>query len=162
MKMEKKFFCMLMIAILSLSVSCEDDEEDDDPVAQATQVDLPTVTFTCSSATKCGDDSADGKTAYVTFIDSNSNVAAAGAALVSCTSGTCTATISSFVDSNSNTVTQVDEGKYYVSAAVDVDADNTPGNNGDPVDTTYYIGSGGLTLDSNTGSSLTFNSWTDA
>lgn len=155
----KKAFLVLMIPFFI--ISCADEKSEDTPTPSSPSVvNIPPIIVSCSTATNCADNSANGKTVSAFYFDSSTQtVYAYGTASVSCGGGTCTGTINSWTDSSlTNTVSTINAGNYNVSIGIDMDGNLSSSDSGEPNCYQYVLAK--VTIDSST-TSLTPSPWTD-
>jgi hypothetical protein len=154
------FFLILLLSI----VGCAKESDDNDSSSGGATTIIPDVTFSCSNSTNCADDSANAKVTYVVFYKvacssigspNSTNAYALGAGSTSCSGGTCTGTVSTFTDFESNSVSTVDAdvSTMTVYAYIDIN-DNSSPDSGEP----YYCADN---VDFTTAISMTGGTWTN-
>lgn len=137
-----KIYLFTIILLLGL-VGCAKESDDNDSSSGGPTTTIPDVTFSCSNSTNCADDSANAKFTFVVFYKvtcssigspNSTNAYVLGAGSTSCSGGTCTGTVSTFVDFNNNSVSTVDAdvSTMTVYAYIDMNGNRSP-DSGEPI-----------------------------
>ncbi|MBT3236857.1 MAG: hypothetical protein HN353_12955 [Bdellovibrionales bacterium] len=146
---KRSLYTLLILLLTSLTLqSCFKDDEDAQAPAD-TPVDAPltlsslVVSFTCSNATDCADNSADdGNGASASFSIGSDIYAWAYGIAVTCSGGSCTGATNSgtvwrsYINGSLNIVTELAAGNYAFTLGIDSNGDNTYAGNGEPQE--YY------------------------
>lgn len=113
----QSFFSFMLI--LSFVTSCDFIDRSEDNPAESGLL-IPKLTISCSGATECSNNNAQGKLAHVLIVAvSSGSTYAIGQTSVTCNSGTCSGEITSYKNASLTTITRMPEGAYRLSVFID-------------------------------------------